>query len=94
MCFHLAVYIFVYVQTQNYGRGIYAAPKVEKAFQYANGGEGAPVVFVCLALPGRQHVSVHPADKGKPCRDGFDSHIANTGLELVFFFSTRRVCCR
>jgi hypothetical protein len=58
-----------------YGKGVYTSPQKELALRYASaarGGDG--VVFVCLALPGRQYAAQYPADKGKPCHVGFDSH--------------------
>jgi hypothetical protein len=69
-----------------YGKGVYTSPQKETALAYAaRGGDG--VVFVCLALPGRQYAAQYPADKGKPCHTGFDSHYSPEGTELVFFSS-------
>jgi len=73
-----------------WGKGIYTSPNFELSHHYAGGGADA-VVFVCLALPGRQCVAnMDMSDRGKPCRPGFDSHISpHGGMELVFFNSAQ-----
>ena len=47
------------------------------------------LVFVCLALPGRQYPATMVQDQGKACRPGFDSHFAPGAEELVFFKSSQ-----
>lgn len=54
------------------------------------------VAFVCLALPGRQHVSAPPLDAGcRAVRPNFDSHVSadRGGAISVFFDSSQLLPC-
>jgi len=50
-------------------------------------------VFVCLCLPGRQHVSAPPADTAcRAVRPGFDSHVsADRGGQISVYFDSAQI---
>eukprot|EP00656_Telonema_subtile_P055482 TRINITY_DN8601_c0_g1_i2.p1 TRINITY_DN8601_c0_g1~~TRINITY_DN8601_c0_g1_i2.p1 ORF type:complete len:446 (+),score=109.11 TRINITY_DN8601_c0_g1_i2:201-1538(+) len=73
-----------------YGCGIYTSP----TFSHSEGYDANNSPFVCLALPGRQSEAFYPADQGKSCHKGFDSHYSSGGGdELVFFHSDQLLPC-
>lgn len=93
-----------------YGLGIYVSTSFDLALMYGrkhaaghgrselptDASGGPPVVFVCLSLPGRQHVSAPPADTAcREVRPGFDSHVsADRGGQIsVYFDSSQLLPC-
>lgn len=85
----------VFHQTDSgyFGTGIYTSPDFAygQAYAYEDGA-----CFICLSLPGRQHLSTYPQDNGRPqCRAGFDSHMSacRGNMEWVFFDSAQLLPC-
>lgn len=83
-----------------YGLGIYVSTSFDYAVAYGKkywadkeGRTAAFPVFVCLCLPGRQHVSVPPSDCGcRRVREGFDSHVsADKGRQISVFFDSSQI---
>lgn len=79
-------------QTDNgyYGAGIYASPSFLSFQQYAHGKGGC---FLCLGLPGRQHIASKKQDRGRPCRANHETHVSPNQQEWVFFSSDQLLPC-
>jgi len=91
-----------------YGHGIYVSTNFDLAVQYGKKHWGPQPalgagpsraehtnqpVFVCLSLPGRQHISVPPEDTGsRRVREGFDSHVsADRGGQISVYFDSAQL---
>jgi hypothetical protein len=71
-----------------------AAAVIDLPAAAARGEASEPeVVFVCLSLPGRQHVSAPPADTAcRAVRAGFDSHVsADRGGQISVLFESAQI---
>jgi len=72
-----------------YGKGIYLSPDAELSVDYCRG----KLLLVCSVLMGNSFNCGMTRMDGQGLKEGYDSHIAEDGMEYVIFDEAQVLCC-